>query len=101
MILPDVVLYQNDCYKLREYILDRSNVVCAFNMGDVFEQVTRPACIIAFEIRKPTDNVITVANYTKIPKMLKPDAMNDASLFAHVSQSEIRRIPQHILITSD
>jgi|ERR1700685_343566 len=101
MILPDVVLYQNDCYKLREYILDRSNVVCAFNMGDVFEQVTRPACIIAFEIRKPTDNVITVANYTKIPKMLKPDAMNDASLFEHVSQSEIRRIPRNIFITSD
>jgi type I restriction-modification system DNA methylase subunit len=101
MILPDVTLYQNDCHKLREYILDRSNVVCAFNMGDVFEQVTRPACIIAFEIRKPTDNVITVADYTKIPKMLKPDAMNDVSLYEYVSQSEIRRIPRNIFITSD
>jgi type I restriction-modification system DNA methylase subunit len=101
MILPDVALYQNDCHKLREYILDRSNVTCVLNMGDVFEQVTRPACIIAFDIRKPTDNVITVANFTKIPKMLKPDAMNDASLYEHVSQSEIRGIPRNIFITSD
>src|SRR6266436_970267 len=77
MILPDVALYQNDCYKLREYILDHSDVTCVLNMGDVFEQVTRPACIVAFEMRKPTDNIISVAAFTTIPKIFKPDAMND------------------------
>jgi type I restriction-modification system DNA methylase subunit len=101
MILPDVALYQNDCHKLREYILDRSDVTCVLNMGDVFEQVTRPACIIAFEIRKPTANTISVANFTKIPKIFKPDAMNDMSLYEKVEQKELKRIPRHIFITSD
>lgn len=101
MILPDVALYQNDCHKLREYILDRSNVTCVLNMGDVFEQVTRPACILAFEIAKPNGNIISVADFTKIPKILKPDAMNDASLYEQVSQKEIKWLPRNIFITSD
>jgi type I restriction-modification system DNA methylase subunit len=101
MILPDVALYQNDCRKLREYILNRSHLTSVLNMGDVFEQVTRPACIVAFETRKPADNLITVADFTKIPKILKPDALNDSRLYDHVSQSEITKIPRNIFITKD
>lgn len=101
MILPDVVLYQNDCYKLREYILDRFRITRVLNMGDVFEQVTRPASILIFETNKPSGNSITVADFTRIPKMLKPDAIVDSSLYEQVSQSELKRLPRSIFITSD
>lgn len=101
MILPDVVLYQNDCHKLREYILAHSNVSRVLNLGDVFEQVTRPASIVVFETGDPVANGILVASFTKIPKMLKPDALADDSLFEEVSQNEIQRLPRNIFITSD
>ena len=46
MILPDVILYQIDNQKLREYILDRFNIHEIINMGDIFKKVTRPSCIL-------------------------------------------------------
>jgi type I restriction-modification system DNA methylase subunit len=101
MILPDVVLYQNDCKKLRSYILDHSDVKCILNMGDVFEQVTRPACILALETESHSNAVITVADFTKIPKILKPDAMTDGNQYERASREEIERIPGNIFITSD
>jgi type I restriction-modification system DNA methylase subunit len=101
MILPDVVLYQSDCEKLRAYILAHSQVSSVLNMGDVFEKVTRPASILVFETGEPGTQNISVAGFTKIPKFLKPEALADKSLYDQVSQNEIRRLPRNIFITSD
>jgi type I restriction-modification system DNA methylase subunit len=46
MILPDVILYQQDNEKLRNVILSSSEVQYLLNLGDVFQKVTRPACIL-------------------------------------------------------
>src|SRR5260370_37050449 len=48
MILPDVILYQTDNQKLREYLIDEFKLQRIVNMGDVFKKVTRPACILTF-----------------------------------------------------
>ena len=46
MILPDVILYQRDNTKLREFILTHFRIQVLMNLGDVFEKVVRPACIL-------------------------------------------------------
>jgi adenine-specific DNA methylase len=49
MILPDVLLYQKDNAKLREFILKYFKIDVLLNMSNVFEKVTRPASIIIFQ----------------------------------------------------
>jgi type I restriction-modification system DNA methylase subunit len=101
MILPDVLMYQTDNQKLREYIVDNFAVHCIVNMGDVFKKVTRPACILTFQAEKPVKQVIEVADYSQMPKIEKAGAMGAGARFTKLPQWRIRGIPGSLFVTAN
>lgn len=101
MILPDVLLYQIDNKKLREYIVTNFTIRRVVNMGDVFHKVTRPACIIVFDRRPPTlQNPIEVADLSKYKKVDKPLQLQKSSNFISLFQREIKDVPGVVFATS-
>ncbi|ODS33584.1 MAG: hypothetical protein SCARUB_01318 [Candidatus Scalindua rubra] len=83
MILPDVVLYQKDNEKLRNFILKNFKINFLLNMGNVFEKVTRPSSILIFERSKSysSKNVINTADLSTVDKVNKPSLILDESYF--------------------
>jgi hypothetical protein len=67
-ILPDVILYQIDNFKLRKYILNNFRINRLLNMGDVFEKVVRPASILTFDKVKSKNNQILVQDLSSLSK---------------------------------
>src|SRR3989304_2825752 len=100
MILPDVVLYQNDNEKLRKYILGRFRIHRVLNLGNVFEKVTRPSCILILESSKMNEWNIKAANFTDISKYDKPSVIFGKDRYAEVPQDEILKLPGSLFITS-
>jgi len=101
MILPDVILYQTDNQKLREFILDYSKIHHILNMGDVFHKVTRPACIIIFEKGQSTHQLIETADLSKTPKTDKAIEIWKRENFENLPQSSITDIPGLLFVTSN
>lgn len=101
MILPDVVLYQQDNRKLREFILKNFKIDMMLNMGDVFDQVTRPACILILERSIGPHDMITVADFSEISKANKPDAILESARFSSIHENDILSIPGMLFITSN
>lgn len=65
MIVPDVILYQKDNFKLRERILKETQLNIALNVGDgIFEDVARPSAILVYS-KTITDKTTTVGNFNK------------------------------------
>jgi type I restriction-modification system DNA methylase subunit len=100
MILPDVVLYQTDNRKLREFIIGQFTIHRILNMGDVFKKVTRPACILIFESGRPTKQAIEVADFSQVPKAYKVAEIGNKSRFTKVTQEEIRDVPGSLFLTT-
>lgn len=100
MIFPDVLFYQTDCQKLREKLLSSTAIHCALNMGDVFDKVTRPSCIIVVQTGKPDGNQVNIADYSALPKADKPEALGLACWFSSVPQTELRELPGAMIATS-
>ncbi len=101
MILPDVVLYQTDNQKLREFILDQFKINRILNMGDVFQKVTRPACILLFQSGQISKQIINVADFSAIAKNTKASLMADQSRFMTVTHAQIREVPGSLFLTGN
>jgi hypothetical protein len=101
MILPDVVLYQTDNQRLREFVLSRFMIHNILNMGDVFEKVTRPAAILILERGQREDQQIQVANLSELSKAEKPLAIRSKSLFTALEQRKITDVPGSLFVTSN
>jgi Eco57I restriction-modification methylase len=100
MILPDVILYQTDNEKLREYIVKNLALHRLLNMGDVFHKVTRPACIVIFQRATLVKDAIRVADLSKYPKPEKPVQLKNSANFLNLTQAEIQKIPGLMFVTS-
>ena len=101
MILPDVILYQIDNQKLREYILCGFKMHHVINMGDVFNKVTRPACVLVLENDLPSECVVEVADISGFAKTDKSVEISNGQLTTTVAQSYFANIPGHLFITSN
>ncbi|WP_041522222.1 DUF7149 domain-containing protein [Gilvimarinus agarilyticus] len=63
-IIPDVILYQVDNFKLRQKILNQSQLLLVANLGDhIFEDVARPSCIVLFG-NQDLDDAISILEYS-------------------------------------
>jgi len=93
MILPDVLLYQTDSRKLREFLAKKMSLTLICNIGNVFEHVTRPACIVMF-IKKPIpNNSVFVADFTSVSKDEKPNRLADITSYNKLRQSKLLKVP--------
>jgi len=102
MILPDVLFYQTDNSKLREYILNHSSIEALLNLGNVFENVTRPTCIIIFSNSQPSkSNKIITVDLTSIKKEKKNTALHEIKNFESILQKEIKEIPNYLFVTTN
>jgi type I restriction-modification system DNA methylase subunit len=93
MILPDVLLYQTDSQKLRELLAKKMSLTFISNMGNVFERVTRPACIVMFIKKVIPNNSIFVADFSSVPKEEKPDLLAGISSYSKVRQTKLLKVP--------
>ncbi|KAF0144076.1 MAG: hypothetical protein FD156_2120 [Nitrospirae bacterium] len=98
MILPDVILYQKDNFKLRDYILRTFNLRNVINLGnDVFENVNRPSCVVIFDGQRTKSNKTSVADLTSIKK--KDIALNASTSYIDLTQKSFTKIPLEMFIT--
>ncbi len=99
MILPDVVLYQGDNYKLREYLLNDYSLKSVVNLGnDIFEGVNRPSCILVFGKPKGKSNTAFTVDISKNKN--KEVNLNDLKNYNKVSQEDYDNIPSKMFITN-
>ncbi|MDX2136046.1 MAG: N-6 DNA methylase [Saprospiraceae bacterium] len=102
MIVPDVLFYQVDNTKLREFLVKNTIITDLINMGDVFEQVVRPSCIITFKKSKPNgNNKIKIGDFSANKKHQKNTALGDNSLYSEFTQSKIHQIPNYLFHTKN
>lgn len=103
MILPDVIFYQVDNFRLREYIIKNYNIEFALNMGNVFYGVVRPSCIlIADGGKKKRDNPIRVLDLSSTEKeSVKVSTIRNTNSFQQFKQEDILEIPQMLIVTSN
>jgi type I restriction-modification system DNA methylase subunit len=101
MILPDVILYQIDNEILRQYILEKFKIHRILNLGNVFEKVTRPSCILILEQAEENNWNIQVADFSSINKSDKPSIIFDKHHYVNVPQRELSELPSALYITSD
>lgn len=100
MILPDVVLYQSDNTKIREYLLNNFQINLLLNMGNVFEQVTRPASILVFQISQARDYVKTI-DVSNLSKSEKEISIKNDELFFTFEQNILKDIPGYLFVTAN
>jgi adenine-specific DNA-methyltransferase len=102
MILPDVLFYQTDNSKLREYILNNTSIEALLNLGNVFENVTRPSCIIIFSNAKPSkSNKITTVELTNFKREKKHTELYNKENYDSVLQTALKEIPNFLFVTKD
>jgi type I restriction-modification system DNA methylase subunit len=98
MILPDVILYQKDNFKLRDYLLKNFNLRNIINLGnDVFENVNRPSCILIFDKAKSRNNIMSIADLSLSKE--KDKAINVLSSYSELKQKSFSRIPSEMFVT--
>jgi type I restriction-modification system DNA methylase subunit/predicted type IV restriction endonuclease len=101
MILPDVLLYQTDNRKLREFLLNNFKIINILNMGNVFDKVTRPACILILEQGHSFKQIVKVLDLSESMKADKPFEIWDEQHYLTLSQNRILNIPASLFITSN
>jgi type I restriction-modification system DNA methylase subunit len=101
MILPDVILYQTDNQKLREFIISKFIIHRILNMGDVFKKVTRPSSILIFESGHAAGHAIEVADISRVAKSDKAAELADKSHFINVTQDELQAVPGSLFVTAN
>jgi hypothetical protein len=102
MILPDVILYQYDNFKLREFLLNNTTIKRILNVGDVFEKVIRPTSIIIFEkYQNEGQNIITVLNLTDKKKEEKSIYLENNDNYEDILQNDLFKTNNYLFITKD
>ena len=100
MILPDVVLYQSDNLKLREYLLRHFRIHILLNMGEVFHKVTRPASILIVQQGNRSKHVVAVSDLSLLTKSDKELFLFQPSHFRQLPQRQLEHLPTKLFITS-
>lgn len=100
MILPDVILYQQDNEKLRLHLLRSLKLQSVLNLGNVFEKVTRPACIVVGQKGDNAAQVTQILDCSHAKKIDKPGKITDVASFVSIKQSQFDDIPGKLFITS-
>ncbi len=99
MIIPDVVLYQVDNFKLREKLLQECCLNKIINLGNgVFEGVNRPSCILTFQKKKEIGNFALVLDLTK---QKEKTLISNQSGVIKIKQDFFGDLPEKMLITSN
>jgi TaqI-like C-terminal specificity domain/N-6 DNA Methylase len=101
MILPDVILYQTDNQKLREFVLSHFRIQHILNMGDVFDKVTRPACILIIECGPSAKQMIDAVDLSEVSKTDKPTEIQNRSRCVRLAQRKICEVPGALFVTSN
>ena len=101
MIIPDVILYQTDNLKVREFLLSNFRIHALLNMGDVFHKVTRPASIIVVQRGIVIGNKIAISDLSHLSKLRKESAIFEASSFKYCLQAKIEELPDKLFVTSE
>jgi type I restriction-modification system DNA methylase subunit/predicted type IV restriction endonuclease len=102
MILPDVLFYQTDNEKLRKFILNHSSIQALLNLGDVFEGVIRPSCIIIFSKLPPNkSNRIITVDITDYKRDNKHIELYNKENYQGILQQDIREIPNLLFVTKN
>ena len=103
MILPDVLLYQIDNWKLRKQLLDETSLQKILNMGSVFREVTRPSSVLIFKKSSPKENaIVSTRDISHIKgeddKVL---AIKDEAGFEKCPQKTLSEIQNYLFVTKD
>ena len=101
MILPDVLLYQTDNRKLREFLLNNFKIINILNMGNVFDKVTRPACILILEQGQSPKHIVKVLDLSESIKTDKPFEIWNEQHYLHLTQDSIRKITASLFVTTN
>jgi len=101
MILPDVLLYQTDNERLRRKLVDETCLHRICNMGNVFDQVVRPASVVVFSKTITKKNDVLVADFTSCDSISKRHHLSDSSWYSTVKQSDISKLPGTVFATSN
>jgi type I restriction-modification system DNA methylase subunit len=101
MILPDVLLYQTDNERLRRKLVDETCLHRICNMGNVFDQVVRPACVVVLSKNLAKNNDVFVADFTGCDNISRKHRLSDASQYSNVKQSDIGKLPGTVFATAN
>jgi hypothetical protein len=101
MILPDVFLYQSDTEKLRRKLALETSIECVANLGDVFEQVVRPACVVVCTKSPPVNQIVNIVDLVSEDERTKISHLFDQSGFQKILQSHFLGAPRCLFITRD
>ncbi len=99
MILPDVIFYQLDNEKLRNYLHDNFGLNYLLNMGDVFDKVTRPSAIVILSKIKYFETII--ADFATSKKILKPIEIKKTENYTIIKDKIINEIPHKLFVTKN
>ena len=100
MILPDVILYQLDNANLREYLLTNCKIEKVINLGNVFESVVRPSCVITLQ-NTPQNGGFQVLDISNLDKPKKSEMINNHDAYLVISFEQVSRVPNHMFVTSN
>ena len=84
MILPDVFFYQLDNANLREYLLTNCKIEKVINLGNVFESVVRPSCVITLQ-NTPQNGGFQVLDISNLDKPKKSEMINNHDAYLVIS----------------
>ena len=102
MIIPDVLLYQVDNIKLREFIIRNTNIKAILNLGDVFKKVVRPTCILIFEKNdiKSRNKIITI-DLSSVKKGEKNQNLLKKNNYQSIIQNDLLELPGFLFVTNN
>lgn len=101
MILPDVILYQNDNKLLRQYLTQNSALSIVINLGnDIFEKVIRPSCIVIFDKKTLKTNKISIGDLSTTKKNEKVQVLQK-NILSTVEQKIYDKLPNTLYITKN
>jgi type I restriction-modification system DNA methylase subunit len=101
MILPDVLLYQTDNYRLREFILANAKIRTIINVGNVFDGVIRPTCILTYLKGKSDKNVVRICDLSGLKIEGKKKYLKNERHFELINQAQFLTIPNYSFITKN
>jgi hypothetical protein len=87
MIIPDSLLYQKDCARLREFLLLGSTIDYIVHVGEAFEGVVRPAAIFVSRVEQTGDQKVRMKSIAKTPIEVKPMALSRRDDYIETSRS--------------
>ncbi len=97
-ILPDVLLYQIDNEKLRAFLLRSFSIEQVLNLGDVFDKVIRPSCIIILTSSK-SNGFTKILDLTEIKKKDKTyNTLNEPKTLK-IDQEFFSTLPSNNFVT--